>query len=115
MVVSLPYGVEGFAPNRHLKKEDGSQARMDESIDFKVIEFSKENKKIILSHSRIHEDQAILARQSEADTKSGEAKSTKRVVKIINENLERPTLGDLDVLADLKENLEKEEKANKKK
>ncbi len=115
MVVSLPYGVEGFAPNRHLKKEDGSQARMDENIDFKVIEFSKENKKIILSHSRIHEDQAILARQAEADTKSGEAKSTKRVVKIINENLERPTLGDLDVLADLKENLEKEEKANKKK
>lgn len=115
MVVSLPYGVEGFAPNRHLKKEDGSQAKMDESIDFKVIEFSKENKKIILSHSRIHEDQAILARQAEADTKSGEAKSTKRVVKIINENLERPTLGDLDVLADLKENLEKEEKANKKK
>ncbi len=115
MVVSLPYGVEGFAPNRHLKKEDGSQAKMDESLDFKVIEFSKENKKIILSHSRIHEDQALLARQAEADSKTGEAKSTKRVVKIINENLERPTLGDLDVLADLKENLEKEEKANKKK
>ncbi|MBK9290554.1 MAG: 30S ribosomal protein S1 [Bacteroidetes bacterium] len=115
MVVSLPYGVEGFAPNRHLKKEDGSQAKMDETLDFKVIEFSKENKKIILSHSRIHEDQALLARQAEAEGKAGEAKSTKRVVKIINENLERPTLGDLDVLADLKENLEKEEKANKKK
>lgn len=115
MVVSLPYGVEGFAPNRHLKKEDGTQAKLDENLDFKVIEFSKENKKIILSHSRIHEDQAILARQAEADTKSGESKSTKRVVKIINENLERPTLGDLDILADLKENMEKEEKANRKK
>lgn len=115
MVVSLPYGVEGFAPNRHLKKEDGSQARLDENIDFKVIEFSKENKKIILSHSRIHEDQALLSRQAETESKSGEAKSTKRVVKIINENLERSTLGDLDVLADLKESLEKEEKASKKK
>lgn len=115
MVVSLPYGVEGFAPNRHLKKEDGSQAKMDENIDFKVIEFSKENKKIILSHSRIHEDQALLSRQAETESKSGEAKSTKRVVKIINENLERSTLGDLDVLADLKESLEKEEKASKKK
>ncbi len=114
MVVSLPYGVEGFAPNRHLKKEDGSQAKMDENIDFKVIEFSKENKKIILSHSRIHEDQALLSRQAETESKSGEAKSTKRVVKIINENLERSTLGDLDVLADLKESLVKEEKASKK-
>ena len=53
VVVSLPYGVEGFCPNRHLKKEDGTTAKMEETIDFKVIEFSKENKKIILSHSRI--------------------------------------------------------------
>lgn len=115
MIVSLPYGVEGFAPNRHLKKEDGSQARIEENIDFKVIEFSKENKKIILSHSRIHEDQAFVARQSDADAKSGDNKTTKRAVKILNENLERTTLGDLDVLADLKENLEKEEKSAKKK
>lgn len=115
MIVSLPYGVEGFAPNRHLKKEDGSQARIEETIDFKVIEFSKENKKIILSHSRIHEDQAFVARQADADAKSGDSKTTKRAVKILNENLERTTLGDLDVLADLKENLEKEEKSARKK
>lgn len=115
MIVSLPYGVEGFAPNRHLKKEDGSQAKIDETLDFKVIEFSKENKKIILSHSRIHEDQAFVARQAETEGKTSEAKTTKRAVKIINENLERTTLGDLDVLAGLKEDLEKEEKASKKK
>lgn len=89
MIVSLPYGVEGFAPNRHLKKEDGSQAKNDETMDFKVIEFSKENKKIILSHSRIHEDAAFVARTAEADEKSSEQKNTKRAVKIINENLER--------------------------
>lgn len=115
MIVSLPYGVEGFAPNRHLKKEDGSQAKIDEALDFKVIEFSKENKKIILSHSRIHEDQAFVARQADTEGKSNEAKTTKRAVKIINENLERTTLGDLDVLAGLKQDLENEEKANKKK
>ncbi|MBG0782977.1 MAG: 30S ribosomal protein S1 [Bacteroidales bacterium] len=115
MIVSLPYGVEGFAPNRHLKKEDGSTAKVDENIDFKVIEFSKENKKIILSHSRIHEDQAFAQRNAEKESKSGEAKSTKRAVKIINENLERTTLGDLDVLAGLKKDLEDEENANKKK
>jgi len=115
MIVSLPYGVEGFAPNRHLKKEDGSQAKIEESIEFKVIEFSKENKKIILSHSRIHEDQAFTARTADAEGKNNEVKTTKRAVKILNENLERTTLGDLDVLAGLKEDLEKEEKANKKK
>ena len=115
MIVALPYGVEGFAPNRHLKKEDGSNAKVDETIDFKVIEFSKENKKIILSHSRIHEDQAFVQRNAENESKGNEAKSTKRAVKIINENLERTTLGDLDVLAGLKKDLEDEEKANKKK
>lgn len=115
MIVSLPYGVEGFAPNRHLKKEDGSNAKVDETIDFKVIEFSKENKKIILSHSRIHEDQAFVTRTADNEAKGSEAKTTKRAVKIINENLERTTLGDLDVLAELKEGLEKEEKAAKKK
>lgn len=114
MIVSLPYGVEGFAPNRHLKKEDGSQAKNDETMDFKVIEFSKENKKIILSHSRIHEDAAFVARTSETEDKSAEQKNTKRAVKIINENLERTTLGDLDVLAGLKEDLEKEEKSKQK-
>lgn len=114
-IVSLPYGVEGFVPNRHLKKEDGSNGKVDETIDFKVIEFSKENKKIILSHARIHEDQAFVQRSAEKETKGNEAKSTKRAVKIINENLERTTLGDLDVLAGLKKDLEDEENANKKK
>lgn len=114
MIVSLPYGVEGFAPNRHLKKEDGSQAKYDETMDFKVIEFSKENKKIILSHSRIHEDLAFVARTAESDGKNADQKNTKRAVKIINENLERTTLGDLDVLAGLKEDLEKEEQSKKK-
>ncbi|MDR0969259.1 MAG: 30S ribosomal protein S1 [Lentimicrobiaceae bacterium] len=116
VIVSLPYGVEGFAPNRHLKKEDGSNAKVEDTIDFKVIEFSKENKKIILSHSRIHEDIAFAARTVENEGKDAAAKSTKRAVKLMNENLERTTLGDLDVLVDLKSDLEAEEKkASKKK
>ncbi len=115
MIVTLPYGVEGFAPNRHLKKEDGSQVKADETTDFKVIEFSKENKKIILSHSRIHEDKTFMSRAAEESGVRTEAKTTKRVVKQINENLERTTLGDLDVLAGLKKDLEDEENAAKKK
>ena len=109
VVVSLPYGVEGFCPNRHLKKEDGSNAKMDETIDFKVIEFSKENKKIILSHSRIWEDKVAAEREVETETKEKAAKSTKRAVKQINDNVERTTLGDLDVFAELKEKIEAQE------
>ena len=109
VVVSLPYGVEGFCPNRHLKKEDGTTAKMEETIDFKVIEFSKENKKIILSHSRIWEDKIAVEREVETENKEKAAKSTKRVVKQINDNVERTTLGDLDVFAELKEKMEAQE------
>ena len=109
VVVSLPYGVEGFCPNRHLKKEDGSNAKMEETIDFKVIEFSKENKKIILSHSRIWEDKVAVEREVETEAKEKAAKSTKRAVKQINDNVERTTLGDLDVFAELKEKMEAQE------
>ena len=109
VVVALPYGVEGFCPNRHLKKEDGSNAKMDETIDFKVIEFSKENKKIILSHSRIWEDKVVAEREVETDAKEKAAKATKRTVKQINDNVERTTLGDLDVFAELKEKIEAQE------
>ena len=109
VVVSLPYGVEGFCPNRHLKKEDGSNAKMDETIDFKVIEFSKENKKIILSHSRIWEDKVAAEREVETEVKEKAAKATKRTVKQINDNVERTTLGDLDVFAELKEKMEAQE------
>ncbi len=113
VVVSLPYGVEGFCPNRHLKKEDGTTAKMEETIDFKVIEFSKENKKIILSHSRIWEDKVAAEREVETEAKEKAAKSTKRAVKQINDNVERTTLGDLDVFAELKANFENAEKEAK--
>ena len=113
VVVSLPYGVEGFCPNRHLKKEDGTTAKNDETLDFKVIEFSKENKKIILSHSRIWEETKAAAEEAETAEKEKAQKNTKRAVKQINDSVERTTLGDLDVLATLKQNLEKEEKSKK--
>ncbi|NOX84554.1 MAG: 30S ribosomal protein S1 [Chlorobi bacterium] len=108
-VVSLPYGVEGFAPARHLKKEDGTTVKADETIDFKVIEFSKENKKIILSHTRLFEEDPRAAKAREARKSEAAAKSTKRNVKKLNEKLEKTTLGDLDVLADLKKEISKKE------
>ncbi len=111
MVVSLPYGVEGFAPLRHVVKEDNTQAKVDESLDFKVIEFSKDNKKIILSHSRIFQDAASTERVKESSAKESAENSTKRAVKKIKDNLEKTTLGDLEALANLKSDMEQSEKA----
>ncbi len=111
-VVSLPYGVEGFAPMRHLKKEDGSTVKGDETIDFKVIEFSKDNKKIILSHTRLFEEDQRAAKVRTAEKAKSDAQSSKRAVRKVNEKLEKTTLGDLGVLANLKSEIEKEEKKN---
>ena len=103
-VISLPYGVEGFATPKHLVKEDGSNAVVDEKLNFKVIEFNKDSKRIILSHSRIFEDEA-KAEKAEAK------KATKRAAKKAVEEtpatpaVEKTTLGDIEELAALKEKL----------
>lgn len=108
-VVALPYGVEGFCPTRHLKKEDGTNAKVDEKLNFKVIEFGKEAKKIILSISRIWEEAKENTERTEKAENEKAAKNTKRAIKQVNDTVERATLGDLDVLAQLKKDLEKEE------
>ncbi len=106
-VISLPYGVEGFATPRHLVKEDGSQAKVDEKLDFKVIEFNKASKRIILSHSRVFEDVKKAADDSE---KATQVKTTKKGVKKLKDNLEKTTLGDISSLQALKDKMEKDEK-----
>ncbi|MBE6317939.1 MAG: 30S ribosomal protein S1 [Bacteroidales bacterium] len=102
-VIALPYGVEGFATPKHLVKEDGSNAVVEEKLNFKVIEFNKDSKRIILSHSRIFEDEA-KAEKAEAK------KATKKAAKKAEEApatpaIEKTTLGDLEELAALKEKL----------
>ncbi|MHA1629064.1 MAG: 30S ribosomal protein S1 [Candidatus Heimdallarchaeota archaeon] len=104
-IIALPYGVEGFATPRHLIKEDGSPAKVDEKLNFKVIEFSKSNKKIILSHSRIFED---VKRGDDTTRRKSQDTSTKKGVKQLKDNLEKTTLGDISVLATLKAEMEKE-------
>ena len=101
-VVALPYGVEGFATPRHLVKEDGSQAKVDEKLEFKVIEFNKAAKRIIVSHSRVFED---AQKSEEKANKNAEEKSTKIAVKQVKEKLEKTTLGDITELAALKEQM----------
>jgi len=108
-VIALPYGVEGFAPTRHLVKEDNTTARIDEAIDFKVIEFSKENKKIIVSHTKIHQD-VVAEEKAKTETESKKKeKDSKKAVKKNNDNNEKATLGDLEVLSNLKEEMQKNE------
>jgi small subunit ribosomal protein S1 len=108
-IIALPYGVEGFAPLRHLGKEDNSMAREEEAMDFKVIEFSKENKKIILSHSKIHQDVANADKNKDLKTGVKKESDTKKAVKKLKDNLEKTTLGDIDALANLKADMVKAE------
>jgi small subunit ribosomal protein S1 len=111
-VIALPYGVEGFATPRHLVKEDGSQAKADEKLPFKVIEFNKGAKRIILSHSRVFEDEK---RSEEQSAKKSQAKNTKKGVKKLKDSLEKTTLGDISELAALKNQMEASEKKDETK
>ena len=111
-VIALPYGVEGFATPKHLIKEDGSMAKVDEKLNFKVIEFNKEQKRIILSHSRIHEDVAKAAAAEAAAAEKEEKKAKKAAKKEeqpMTTQLEKTTLGDIQSLSDLKDQLKEEE------
>jgi len=105
-VVAMPYGVEAITTAGHLKKEDGSQAKVDEKLDFKVVEFSKEAKKIFVSHTRIFEDEK---READAENKAKTQKANKKAMKKVKDNVEKTTLGDIAGLAQLKSDLEKGE------
>jgi small subunit ribosomal protein S1 len=121
-VISLPYGVEGFATPKHLVKEDGTQAKVDEKLQFKVIEFNKDAKRIIVSHSRIHEE-AKRAAKAEAENTSEEAPQVKKATKKAKKEepvspvttMEKTTLGDIQTLADLKEKMVEEAAAKAEK
>ncbi|MCB9197172.1 MAG: 30S ribosomal protein S1 [Flavobacteriales bacterium] len=101
-IVSLPYGVEGFCPVKHMSKEDGSSLKSEEKATFKVIEFNKDAKKIIVSHA------AVWGEVEEAKKKAATS-NTNKAVKNLNDASEKTTLGDLDALAELKEKMEKGE------
>ena len=106
-VISLPYGVEGFATPKHLVKEDGSQAAVDEKLQFKVIEFNKEAKRIILSHSRIFEDEQKGAKKDAGEKKPSAKRGGKKEEEsaMVTGPVEKTTLGDIEELAALKEKL----------
>jgi len=112
-LVQLPYGLEGFAPSRHLNKEDGKAVVLDETLQFVVIEFDRNDKRILLSHSRVWEQ--AIAEEKEAVKKEArvEAEKTQKEVKSIQAKVEKTTLGDLSALADIRAKLEEGENKGK--
>jgi len=112
--VSLPYGVEAYLPSRQAIKENNEEAQLDETLDVKVTEFSKDNKRIVVSHSKVYQDAQAAEKAKEAKETEKPAKtpkSTKASLKKIQETLEKSTLGDIEALANLKEEMLEVEKA----
>lgn len=111
-IVALPYGVEGICPAKHLRKEDGSNAKIEDTLDFKVIEFNKDSKKIVVSHTRTFEEgeDRPTAKAGAGAKKGGSnaGSSTASAVQSVNNANEKSTLGDLDALSALKEKMDKE-------
>lgn len=116
-IVQLPYGLEGFLPNKHMKKEDGSDAQLDDTLPFMILEFNRNDKRIIVSHTRVISDQVQEERKRDRSEKSRKRKETASAMTRLNRNVEKSTLGDLGVLSGLKKAMEKgeEEKAVAKK
>lgn len=111
-IISLPYGVEGFATPKNLVKEDGSMAKADEKLMFKVMEFNKSAKKIIVSHSRVYEEEK---KSAEAPAKKQASESRKKAEKKSRGGIEKTTLGDITDLAAIKEEMEEKQKKSSKK
>jgi small subunit ribosomal protein S1 len=108
-IVQLPYGLEGFAPNRHLIKEDGKSLVADETAQFMVIEFDRNEKRILVSHTKIWEQAKAQEQESAKKEARVESEKTRKTVKTIQNKVEKATLGDLSALAEIKEKLKKEE------
>jgi small subunit ribosomal protein S1 len=104
-IIQLPYGLEGFAPNRHLHKEDGKSVEVEETLPFMVIEFDRNEKRIVVSHTRIWEQTKVDEKEAAKKEARAEAEKTKKAVKNIQSKVEKATLGDLGVLADLKKKM----------
>jgi len=112
-LVQLPYGIEGFAPNRHLNKEDGKQVQAEETAQFMVIEFDRNEKRVVVSHTRLWERAAADEKEAQVKERKAEAVRTQKAVKDVQSKVEKTTLGDLGVLADLKKKMDGGSEAEK--
>lgn len=102
-IVLLPYGLEAFAPIRHIKKEDGNMVEVDETLPFKVIEFNRDDKRILVSHSRVFQDNKKDVEEKDKTEKKSKEKDAKDDLKKTQSKIEKDTIGDLDAFSELKE------------
>jgi small subunit ribosomal protein S1 len=105
-IVQMPYGLEGFAPNRHLAKEDGKQVQAEETAQFMVIEFDRNEKRIVVSHARIWEQNIQEEKEVAKKEAKAESENSKKAVKAVQAKVEKSTLGDLGALAEIKAKLD---------
>jgi len=110
--VQLQYGLEAYAPSRHLRKEDGSMVEAEETLPFTIIEFDRNDKRIMVSHTRVWEQVKNEEKEAMRKDAVAEGEKTKAAVKNIQNKVEKPTLGDLGALAALKDKLKKAEDDN---
>ena len=108
-IVQLPYGLEAFAPKKHMKKEDNTFAQTEEILYVKVLEFNRDDKRILVSHSRYLDDQRKEGQETERQEKRKEKEEVRKTIKKTNTSVERETLGDLDVFSALKEQMKDED------
>jgi len=111
-IVTLPHGVEAFTPGRHAVKEDGSKLQLDDTAEFKVLEFSKESRRILVSHTATYTSD--VGEPAKKPSKQDKGKSLRKAVHEVRQSLEKTTLGDIDALSALKSDLEAGERAKKK-
>ena len=109
--VQLQYGLEAYAPARHLRKENGSTVEADEILPFVIIEFDRNDKRIVVSHTRIWEQEKADEKETLKKEAKADAESTKKAVKNVQSKVEKSTLGDIDVLAALKDKMKKDEES----
>jgi len=109
--VQLQYGLEAYAPARHLRKENGSTVEADEILPFVIIEFDRNDKRIVVSHTRIWEQEKADEKETLKKEAKADAESTKKAVKNVQSKVEKSTLGDIDALAALKDKMKKDEES----
>jgi len=112
--IQMQYGVEAFAPSRHIKKADNTTMADDETLEFEVIEFSKDAKRIIVSHTNIWKGAERASKEADNNSKDKARKNATKVVKKINQTSEKSTFGELDALTALRAQFEKAEKVDAK-
>ena len=114
VILTLPYGVEGFAPKKHIKKKDNSEVKVDETINIRIIEFNKDSKRILVSHTDIWKEFERAQNSENTESTKKRAAKTSSYVEKMNKNIEVSTMGDLDVLAQLKAQMESKPTETKK-